>query len=113
MSSKNLQCTRGDDKFFVLTFTDSNGDPIDITGWTVYFTVKSNLNDSDDDALISKDVTDHTSPTNGITKIHLTSSDTNLVGTYFYDIQIKRDDDVVLTVLEGNITFKRDVTQRT
>ncbi len=110
---RNLYLTRGDDKFYVLTFTDGNGDPIDITGWTIYFTVKRDLDDTDDEALIKKDITAHTDPTNGVTKIHLTSDDTDLIGNFYYDIQVKKSDGIILTVLEGMITFKKDVTHRT
>ena len=112
-TSRNLYLTRGDDKYYILTFTDSNGDPIDITGWIIFFTVKRDLDDTDDEALIKKDITSHTDPTNGQTRIHLTNDDTDLIGSYYYDIQVKKSDGTIITILEGAITFKKDITQRT
>lgn len=79
---------RGDSRSFLTTFTDEDGNAIDITGDTVYFTVKKNLADANVDAEIYKEITSHTDPTNGQTTISLTASDTDLdPGQYYYDIQ--------------------------
>ena len=45
----------GNTKTYNLTITDGTN-PIDITGATVFFTIKKNLEDSDDDAIIKKDI---------------------------------------------------------
>ena len=110
---RNLYLQRGDDKFYILTFTDDNGEAVDITDWIIYFTVKEDLDDSDDDALLKKDVSVHFDAENGKTKLHLTNTDTDLVGNYYYDIQVKKSDGTIITIMEGMITFKQDITQRT
>ena len=85
-----IQVVSATDQSFTTTFKDEDGVVIDITGSTVFFTVKARLQDIDDEALITKDVTSHSDPTNGITIITLTDTQTDIApGNYFYDIKIK------------------------
>ncbi|HUV84339.1 MAG TPA: hypothetical protein VMV86_01440 [Methanosarcinales archaeon] len=93
---------RGNKREYLLTFTDSGGSAVPITGWTIYFTVKKNY--ADTVAAISKDITIHYDAPNGQTKILLTPTDTDIVpGNYFYDIQAKKAADDIETVLSGMI----------
>jgi len=93
---------RGSTRAYLLTFTDSDGDAINITDWTVYFTMKKNYADAE--AKISKDITEHSDAEGGLSIVTLTSDDTDLVpGKYFYDIQIKKDDGSIETVLSGQV----------
>ena len=79
-------------KIFQLEFT-KNGIAEDITGWTIYFTAKLEMEDSDANAKISKKITSHSDPTNGITIITLDPDDTDLdYGSYYYSIDFKDDD---------------------
>jgi len=109
----SLSIKRGDTKRYTVYFRDEAGSLVDITGWTVFFTVKENITDTDPNAKISKTITDHSDPTNGESTIELTSVDTNLDGNYLFDIQIKRASGDINTILEGMIVFTKDVTQRT
>jgi len=113
MNQITLEVKRGDSKTYTLTFKDEDGNLIDITGYTVFFTVKEKIDDNDDHAKIKKTITSHTDPTNGETQIQLSSSDTNLIGNYLFDIQIKNTTNEIITIMEGLITFTKDVTQRT
>jgi len=109
-----LEVYRGDHKTYTLTFTDGDGAAIDITGWTIFFTVKTSESDADADAVITKDVTSHTSPTGGLSSIALTSADTNIdVKRYHYDIQIKKDDGSIVTVTKDRFSITTDITRRT
>lgn len=110
----NLSKFRGDSFDIFMTFRDTDDDPIDITGWTLFFTVKVAMNDTDADAVISEEVTSHLSPTGGQTKISVTAAQTStLLGDYYYDVQYKKPDGTIKTVLKGLIGFTKDVTQRT
>jgi hypothetical protein len=112
VQSENLEIIRGDSKSYLLEFTDGAGLAKDITGWVVFFTVTDNLEAVDDShAQIVKTVTVHTDPTHGKTTINLLSTDTNLVGDYYYDIQVKYDGKVE-TIVSGVITFNVDATKR-
>lgn len=101
----------GDSRTIRLTF------PYDITGQTVFFTVKSEagLSSADDTgAAISKTVTVHTDATSGITDIELTDDDTRITpGIYWFDVQIKDADGGVASAKKQQIEFVSDVTKRT
>lgn len=104
----------GDDVTHTMQFTDGDGNAIDISDWTVFVTVKDKLRDSDDDALISKDITSHDDAVNGKTSFSFTSSETaDLDGGKHYDIQLKKADDSIQTILKGSVHFKDGVTTRT
>ena len=112
--AKNLTAFRGDSKVIHLTFKTDAGVDIDISLWTVFFTVKESKDDADADAYIQKNITSHTDPTHGETDIALTAADTaDCLGNLFYDIQIKKGDGTIITVIDGIINFKEDVTIRT
>jgi len=100
-------------KEYLLTFVDDEGDAIPITDWTVFFTVKKSYADADDDAEISKDVTEHYDAEGGITKIALTPDDTDVTpGKYVYDVQVKKADGSIVTIVIGQVEIKSRVTVR-
>jgi len=102
MSCQLLTQTIGDTKKYTVTFKDSDGNAIDITGATVYLTVKKNKTDSDSDAIFQKTVTSHSDPTNGVTEFTILASDTATidVNNYVYDIQFVNGTEVK-TFLKG------------
>ena len=104
----------GDSRDFYLTFTDSDGDAIDITGWKIYFTIKFHYNDTDESAAVKKDITEHTDAINGKTKFSLVNGDTKDLDarTCWYDIQVKKNTGDILTVMSGKIQILRDITRR-
>lgn len=111
--SPKLTIIKRDSISFRLTCKDSCGNAIDITGYTVYFTVKSlaNISSGDNTATIQKIVTSHTDPESGITHIALTSTDTNVdAGTYYYDIQIKTTTGAISSCVKGQIEIIQDIT---
>lgn len=93
-------------------FFNENGD-INITGWTIFFTMKEKITDPDSAAKISKTITVHTDPTHGETAISLSSIDTTQTpGNYIYDVQIKTNSGDIKTILSGTITILSGVTIR-
>jgi len=111
----NIETYRGDDNEFNFAIKNINKIPIDITGWKFSITIKRKTSQTDDDADFKKDVTTHTSPTLGLTKILLTHAETDgLVGIYQYDIQYKSSSTTYLikTLMRGTISFIDDVTRR-
>jgi hypothetical protein len=91
---------RGDSDNFTISFKDSNGDAIDITDWTVWFTVRSSVPNTsettDDNAVISVKNEVHSDALNGQTLIEISHDDTDVnPKSYFYDIQYKKPDGTV------------------
>lgn len=110
-----LEVCRGDDVSFPVTFTDSNGLPLNITGWKIYFTVKLSYDDNatDSSASIAKDITVHTDPLNGKSSVDLSNLDTNISpGKYIYDIQVKDAQAKIITAVKGTFEVLPDVTRR-
>jgi hypothetical protein len=105
---------RGDNNTYTLSFKDNKGEPIPITGWKIYFTMKRELSHSDDEADIKINVIDHDDGENGITSIRLSNGQTDklIPDMYFYDIQVKKLDNTILTLIVGEIEVKADVTRR-
>ncbi len=110
MTDYDLSLIRGNSKNYRLCFQTTSGDPIDITGYTVFFTVKKNVNQSDDEAVISKTVTNHLNPTNGVTLIEITTTESDIPpGVYLYDIGYSKDNykmtsDPEKFIVIGNVT---------
>jgi len=108
----NFEFVRGDDQILALAFT-LDGVPKDITGWTIFFTVKKKVEDDDADAVIKKEITTHTDPMNGKTEIPILDTETDpLDGVYFYDVQYKDTLGIIKTVMLGTMSFLKDVTRR-
>ena len=105
---------RGDKKDYTLAFKDNAGVAVPITGWKIYFTMKKNLNQSDAQAAIRVDIIEHDDPDNGLTSFHLTNAQTYelIPGIYYYDIQVEKAENDILTIVSGEITILADVTRR-
>ena len=111
--TQNLEMFRGDDFSIDFNFIDENGELINITGWTLYFTMKDRTIKLDVDAIIKKDVTIHTNAILGQSRIILTHIETlNVVGVYQYDVQIKTNANIVQTIMRGTMKVKDDVSRR-
>ena len=109
----NILVYRGDDFATQLVFADTNNCPIDITGWTIFFTVKRRLEDPDSAAVIALNVTP-IDPTCGKTLITVSNTVTKaFTGVYFYDFRFINASGGVVTITSGTITFLDHATRRT
>ena len=115
---QDKQVIRGDSDDFTITFQDSNGNPIDITGYTVWFTVRSSMPSTsvsdDSDAVISVKNTTHSAPLFGESLISVSPDDTNIdPRTYYYDIQYKKPDGSIHSTGHYKYVVVKDVTRGT
>ena len=110
-----LRIVRGDTIPFNLTITDTDDLPVNITGFTLFFTVKEDIADDDANAVVSISQTSHTDPANGLTSLVVPSATTELLsaGEYYWDLQIKYADGSIQSSYPGVLTVVADVTQRT
>lgn len=113
--AQKIDIIRGDYRNIEVTFRKSDGSAYDLTGGTVFFTVNSSQDPSDDTgAEIQKDVSSHSNPTEGKTTISLTSSDTEIdPGTYYYDIQLKDSAGNIVSAEKAKFEITSDITRRT
>ncbi|NMD01492.1 MAG: BppU family phage baseplate upper protein [Bacteroidales bacterium] len=110
-----LRIKRGTIYTATLTITNSvTGLPYDITGKTVFFTVKKpgEHNATDDSTyIIKKDLTTHSDPTSGNTTLSLTATDTLVnAGTYVWDCKVSGTN---LNTDSGICIIEDTVTKRT
>lgn len=110
--SSTIQLIRRDDISYAMIFKDADGARVDITGATIWFTVKKKPQDSDADALIQETWSNHTDPTQGETTLSLTAAQTNVTpGIYKYDFQVVSSGAVTSTI-SGCCEILQDITQR-
>jgi len=81
---------QGDTDFMEIEIVDEETNvPVDISGAVIYFTVKKSYSDIDSQAVIYKEITEHTDPINGKSRFDILSSDTNKpISKYLYDLII-------------------------
>jgi len=90
MPDFDWQIARGDTDYLEIEVINEDTDiPVDITGTVIYFTVKKSSSEPDSEAFIYKEISEHTDPINGKSRLDILSTDTNLpVGRYLYDLVI-------------------------
>jgi len=118
--SYKIKMYKGDNEDIEITLVDENGDPIDLTGSSITFTVKENVADEEpviqrkneaaggDDSQIEM-----TDPANGIFEIHIIPENTSSLTAkgYAYDIQVILSSGKVKTVIKDRIYLEEDVTK--
>lgn len=118
---------RGDSQLFIPTVT-ANNLPLNLTNFTVFFTVNASNDPTDDSgAILEKQTTPTTiqtilfngvtytiDPTKGQAAIELANSDTQdlIPGGYFFDIQIVDTVGNVVSLKQGSFTIIPDITRR-
>lgn len=98
-----------------VTCKNSNDEIVDITGYTMYFTVKKvfDQDNTDANAVLQKTITALSDPTNGVFRITFDAGDTLLTsGDYKYDIQAKNTSGKLTTIQQGILTIKASATRR-
>jgi len=111
--NNKIDMYKGDDQIFLLSFKNDDGTPLDITDYTIYFTVKRKKTDADSDSLIQKVITSHSNAVQGSTGIQLDHADTVDIkaGDYFFDIQVKDSGGKITTYVADTFTLAQDITQ--
>ena len=114
MNKVSFEAFQGNTFTRTLTFLDSAGAAVNITGYTFYVTIKEQPTDADADALYKADITSLTDPTHGIATITIDAADTvDLTGTKYIDIVYKKPaSGGVFTAANGTISFAQSITQR-
>lgn len=109
----DLCFTRGDTGRVDITVTGEDGTPYDLTGATLFLTVKNAFSDADSAAVIRKEVTAHDDATAGESHFDLTTADNATAATRYYDVQLKTATNDIWTLFGGVWRVLADVTTRT
>jgi len=112
-ASADVCWTRGDSGRLDVTVTQSDGTVYDLTGATLFLTVKNALTDADSAAVIRKEVTSHDAPEAGESHFDLLTTDNATSGTRYYDVQLKDSSSKIYTLFGGLWNVTQDVTTRT
>jgi hypothetical protein len=111
---KMLSIVRGDDKIFTFRFFKADLDPMDLTGCTLFVTVKQALTDSDANAKISSTLAITAPATDGVATWTIAAADTQyLLGQYMMDLQLKDSGGKIYTILRDTFIVNADATLRT
>lgn len=85
----NINVFQNNTRQLNFSFTDSQNNPFDISGYTVSFVVKKFVTDPDSAALINIQQSTHTNPSQGKTQILLSSDDLNIEPSgYVYGVDL-------------------------
>jgi len=105
----NLTVDQGSDITYTIDVTDSNGDPVNLSGYTVAGQIRKSYA-----SLTAVDFTATvTNTSTGEVTINLTSTQTNdmKAGRYLYDVEMTSSGGTVTRILEGQIEVIAGVTR--
>ena len=104
---------RGDTRKIKLKFKDKAGSNLNLSGATIYLTVKNDIALDDDQSSFQKIITNHSNPLEGETTIIIDPSDTENLKPkkYYYDIQLTDSEGNKSTVIAGQFELMADVTR--
>jgi hypothetical protein len=116
----DLSAVRGDTNEYDLTFSRLDGQgvaqPLDLTGATIVFTLKRDLADTDDAAVLQKTdssgITVSAPATAGLATLKLDPADTASLPApraFHYDVQVTESDGRVTTTAIGLLRLTADV----
>lgn len=109
----DLCFVRGDSGRLDVAVASADGTAYDLTGATLFLTVKNALTDADAVAVIRKEVTAHDNAAGGLSHFELLTTDNATSGRRFYDVQLKDSEAKIFTLFGGLYQVAQDVTLRT
>lgn len=112
-TTADLTWTRGDTGRLDVTVKQADGTAYNLTGATLFLTVKNALTDADSAAVIRKEVTSHDNAAGGLSHFSIVTADNATAATRFYDVQLKDSSNAVYTLFGGLWKVLADVTTRT
>lgn len=111
-SCVNFNWKRKTSHSFLIKFK-KDGYATSIKNWTIYFTMKKNITDSDDNATLKKDITDHYDEDSGFSLVDLIRNDLDVTpGSYVFEVEWVDDEGNGDVVIEGRINIERKKTNR-
>lgn len=90
MDNAAFEIIRGDDFTIDIQVLDDEGNAIDLTDYSIFFTAKTKLDAPDNEAVLAKEV--QNGDTEGMVELSFTSAETTLLKprSYWWDIQLEK-----------------------
>lgn len=107
---------RGDTVKYDLTVTDEEtGDTIDLSGSSIWFTLKTNTEQADAEAVYQTEITTHIDAPNGLSRLVIPSDATTdfPVIALYYDFQLVTSGSDVYTLEVDKVKVLSDITRTT
>ena len=109
MATTTINRFRGDTKDLVLFLTDKDDEIFDITGATATFSVSEDKDPSTANYKFQSSATIDIAA--GSLTFEFTDIQVDLVGNFFYDVQLLDVAGKKSTILKGKIKFEQDITK--
>jgi hypothetical protein len=108
----NTTIDQGADWYITFVYQDSNGSPINITGYTAALQLRSEPSDMNTVLSLSTGSGITITGATGTIAVHATATQTGAIsaGVYFYDLEIT-ESVVVTRLIQGQITVSAQVTR--
>lgn len=118
MRTESITLPRGDTWLNTLPIVDADGVAYDLTGASIWLTIKERSDDAPDDAdaIIQLEVGSGltvATPSNGIVAVEITDEDTALLTpgrSYRYDVQVRKGGKT-FTPIGGAVVVTKDITK--
>lgn len=113
-----LTVIAGDDAILDVAVTDdTTGDAVDLTGAHLWFMVKADPDDADDDAAVSKETGDgieFVDADEGTATVTLDAADTiALLGAFYWELQLRDGTGLIRTLASGRFAVSRGLITST
>jgi len=107
MSAYNPTVNQGIDLIFTVTWTDSTGTPINLTGYTIKMSVNNQVSNASILSLAIGSGVTVSAPSTGVAQFQITGTQTAAlsVGTYSYGIKATSAGGINYDWLDGTITI--------
>lgn len=111
MEYQTITRTRGDTYPFTVTFRDSSGVAVDLTGASFILTVNAEEDPTALQAPLFALAGTINAPTTGVVEFEMTESAADNVGPFYYDIQMTDAQGYIRTMMRGPFIMEQDITK--
>jgi hypothetical protein len=107
----DMERYRGDTYADRLVITDATGAPVNITGYTFKLTLDTRTSPSDASTQVYQLVGVITDAVNGVVEFTPNDTQANLVGFYYFDVQMVDGQNRKRTIKRGRYIYTQDITK--
>ena len=95
----------------ILVVNETTGTPANLTGSTLVMTLDSKRNPTDSSTQVYQLTGVSSSPISGVVEFSPSLVQSNLIGLYYYDIQLTDSNGLIRTISKGTYQYLQDITK--